>query len=492
MTSTRPAAIAVIAIAACLRAPGYQCEDDSQCVRAQGGVCVADACAYPDDTCEGVGLRWDEYGPSELSRSCVDGDASSGGSGDEGPPISRCGNGDVDGLEECDDGNREPGDTCHPQCVSPGTVLWTVTYDGEVHSEDKGFGVAIDASTQSFYVAGFSTVTTAEGNDTLLQKRWIEDGGLQWSRTEGGDARGDDTGENVAVDRDGNVVIVGTLIGAATDGDAFARKYDANGTLLWGFDHDEAGERDIAGGVAITSTDTVVVVGTVGVVRDDGFDNDVWMTRLDSGGTPIGAAILRGREGVGDEGIDAEADADGWLVTGRLTDDTDQFTVWTARYDRDGALLWEDLATADLVGNEARGVGMGLDTMGGSATAGVLGNDIFVRRYDAFGAVGDTIAVAGVGEMHDEAADVAFAPDGSYVVAGFIDYATDGFATGDAWVRKYAPDGTEEWTDVYDGPAHEIEKALAIAVTDDYSAIAVGYETVPGQKRDVWMRRYAL
>jgi hypothetical protein len=94
--------------------------------------------------------------------------------------------------------------------------------------------------------------------------------------------------------------------------------------------------------------------------------------------------------------------------------------------------------------------------------------------------------------MHDEAADVAFAPDGSYIVAGFIDFATDGFATADAWVRKYAPDGTEEWTDTYDGPAHEIDKALAIAVTDDYSAIVVGYETVPGQARDVWMRRYAL
>lgn len=488
MNPTRPAAIAVIAIAACLRPPGYQCEDDTQCVRAQGGVCIADACAYPDDTCEGTGLRWDEYGPTELSRVCVDGDASSGGSGDEGPPISRCGNGDVDGLEECDDGNREPGDACHPQCVSPGTVLWTVTYDGEAHSEDKGFGVAIDASAQSFYVAGFSTVAMAEASDALLQKRWIEDGSLQWSRTQGGGGRGDDTGENVAIDRDGNPVLVGTLIGETTDGDVFVRGYDALGQTRWSYAHDEQGEFDIANGVAVTSTDTIVIVGNVQVAGD----RDVWMTRLDAGGTALGDPIVRGRTDAWDEALDADADADGWLVTGRLTDDSDQFTVWTARYDREGALLWEDLATADLVGNEARGVGMGLDTMGGSATAGVLGNDIFVRRYDAFGAVGTTITVAGTTEMHDEAADVAFAPDGSYIVAGFIDFATDGFATADAWVRKYAPDGTEEWTDTYDGPAHEIDKALAIAVTDDYSAIVVGYETVPGQARDVWMRRYAL
>jgi cysteine-rich repeat protein len=488
VTSTRPAAVAVIAIAACLRAPGYQCEDDSQCVRADDGVCVDQACAYPDDACGGGALRWDDYGPPELAGSCVDGDASSGGSGDEGPPVSRCGNGELDDLEDCDDGNREPGDSCHPQCVEPGTVLWTVTYDGEAHSEDKGYGVAIDAAAQSFYVAGFATVELIEGQDVLLQRRWIEDGGLQWSRTQGGDGHADDTGENVAIDRDGNPILAGTLVGETTDGDVFVRGYDAAGQTRWSYAHDEQGEFDIANGVAVTSTDTIVVVGNVGIAGD----RDVWMTRLDSSGTAIGTPIVRGRPDAWDEAIDAEAVADGWLVTGRLTDDSDQFTVWTARYDREGALSWEDLATADLVGNEARGVGMGQDPMGGSATAGVLGNDIFVRRYDAFGAIGTTITVAGTTEMHDEAADVAFAPDGSYVVAGFIDFATDGFASADAWVRKYAPDGTEVWTDVYDGPAHEIDKALAIAVTDDYSAIVVGYETVPGQARDVWMRRYAL
>jgi cysteine-rich repeat protein len=488
VTSTRPAAFAVIAIAACLRAPGYQCEDDTQCTRQADGVCVADACAYPDDACDGTALRWDEHGPSELAGSCVDGDATSGGSGDEGPPVSQCGNGEVDALEDCDDGNRDAGDACHPQCVVPGTVLWTVTYDAEAHSEDKGFGVAIDPASQSFYVAGFATVSMLDGQDTLLQKRWIEDGSLQWSRTQGGEARLDDTGENVAIDRDGNPILVGTLFGETTGGDVFVRGFDAGGGTRWTYMHDEQGDYDIANGVAVTSTNTIVVVGNIAI----GDDRDVWMTRLDASGAVIGTPIVRGHLGTWDEALDADADADGWLVTGRLTDDSDQATVWTARYDRDGELLWEDLATAELVGNEARGVGMGLDRMGGSATGGVLGNDIFVRRYDAFGAIGTTITVAGPAEMHDEAADVAFAPDGSYVVAGFIDFATDGFATADSWIRKYAPDGTEEWTDTYDGPAHEIDKALAIAVTEDYSAIVVGYETVPGQARDVWMRRYAL
>jgi hypothetical protein len=60
------------------------------------------------------------------------------------------------------------------------------------------------------------------------------------------------------------------------------------------------------------------------------------------------------------------------------------------------------------------------------------------------------------------------------------------------WVRVFEPDGTERWTDVYDGPAHEIDKALAVAVDARGSALVTGYQTVPGQARDVWMRRYAM
>ncbi|HET6582615.1 MAG TPA: hypothetical protein VFG69_04195, partial [Nannocystaceae bacterium] len=126
------------------------------------------------------------------------------------------------------------------------------------------------------------------------------------------------------------------------------------------------------------------------------------------------------------------------------------------------------------------------------ATAGVLSNDMWIRIFAPDGTPLETITEHGTTDMHDEAADVAFVADGSIVVVGFIDYATEGFATGDCYVTRIAADGTHMWTDVYDGPAHEVDKALAVELTADFSAIVTGYETVPGQARDVWIRRYAI
>jgi cysteine-rich repeat protein len=476
--------------AACLRAPGYTCDDDAQCVRKAGGSCVGGACAYPDSTCASE-LRWDSLAPQEHAGECV-GEGGSSDGGDE-PPAVRCGNGVVEELEDCDDHNTVGGDACPALCVGPGTMLWQVTWDGPAHSEDKGYGIVIDEAGASFYVAGFATEEVDEGQDILLQKRWIEDGSLRWSRTARSDGRGNDNGENVALDLDGNPVIVGVAIGEATDGDLFVRKYDPDGNELWSWVHDEQGLFDRAQGVGVTSTGGIVVVGNVSVMRDAGaFDSEVWMQPFAADGTPMGAPIVRGTVGLDDEAVDADGDADGWLVTGRVEGQTGELGVWTARYDRDGMLRWEESAGMDPLGYEQRGVGMGLDPMGGSATAGVLADDIWVRRYDAFGTPGWTFTLNGPQSLHDEAADVGFAADGSYVVVGFVDFATDGFASADTWVRVFEPDGTERWTDVYDGPAHEIDKALAVTVDSKGSALVTGYQTVPGQARDVWMRRYAM
>jgi hypothetical protein len=272
------------------------------------------------------------------------------------------------------------------------------------------------------------------------------------------------------------------------------RAYDADGGELWTTTHDDQGGIERGDGVAITTDGDIAVVGSAAIDRGGGMlDADVWVGRYDRMGNPRGAPVLHGNPGVEDHGLDALADGDDLLATGRMTDTTDgEYRVWTARYGADDVLVWEDLARADLIGNEPRGVGLGCNDLSTCATAGVLSNDIWVRVYDPSGAPVTTITEHGEAEMHDEAADVAFVGDGSIVVVGFVDYATEGFATGDCYITRVAADGTHVWTDLYDGPAHEVDKALAVELTDDRSAIVAGYETVPGQGRDVWIRRYAI
>jgi hypothetical protein len=137
-------------------------------------------------------------------------------------------------------------------------------------------------------------------------------------------------------------------------------------------------------------------------------------------------------------------------------------------------------------------VGQDFDPRGGSAIGGVIGNDVLVQRYDDAGMPTTSIVIDGPDGAHDEAADVAFSPDGSFVVVGLLDFRTEGFATSDAWIVRYTADEQELWSDRFQGAAKEIDKALGVVVLDDLSAVVVGYETVPGQSRDVWLRRYAL
>ncbi len=486
---------------ACLRPGSYACEDAAQCKSDAGGACVDGWCAYPDGTC-GSGLRFGERSPDDVAGSCVGATASgdsSGGSGpagsstdDGGPPASSCGNDVVDEGELCDDGNRLGGDGCHPQCVAPGTILWTATYDGEAHGDDRGFGMAIDPDGESFWVAGFTTVDDANGSDLLLQRRWIEDGSLVWTQSRDGEAHGEDIGEDVAIDAAGRPWLVGRITSTATAGDVWVGSFDRDGTPGASFTHDEQGGEDHGHGLAFTASGALVVVGVADLGPAGTPDAAAWMRRYSPAGEALGDAIILNGSTALDTALQVVADGDGFVVTGDLSTTEGIEEIWTARYDADDAQSWSQLAGAPDVGPYPRGVGIAPDGDGGWATAGVLSTDIWVQRYAADGTPGLNLVVAGTQDRQDEAADVAFLPDGRFIVVGFLDFGTVGFATSDAWVRVYAPDGTPEWTDVFDGESEEIDKALCVGVTDKLSAVVVGYETVPGQSRDVWMRHYAL
>lgn len=500
------ALLALLPALACLQPGSYACDGDTQCRARDGGACVDGYCAYPDDDCDSL-LRYGPYAAGTLAGACVPtlepttgsttAVTSEGGSSgsDDGslPPVAHCGNGVIDEGEDCDDGNRDAGDSCPPQCAASGSILWTVTYDGEAHSEDRGFGMAIDPDGDTFWVAGFTTVDVTHGHDMLLQRRWIEDGSLVWTRNIDGDAHVDDHGENVAIDAEGRPWLVGQWVTGATAGDVWVGSFERDGSPRASFTYDEQGGDDHGHGIAVTASGELAVVGTIDLgATPDAPDAALWLQRYDGNGVPTGEAVVRNPSTSLDIALQVVSDGDALFVTGDLSDDAGVEQVWTARYDADDTLVWEGLGNAADVGPYPRGVGIAKDVDGGCGIAGVLSADMWIQRYAADGTPGLNLVVTGDADGQDEAADIAFLPDGRFIVVGFLDFATVGFATGDAWVRLYQPDGTPAWTDVYDGPSEEIDKALAVGLTAHDSAIVVGYETVPGQSRDVWMRHYAL
>ncbi len=505
--SMRTAWLAILMLSGgCFDSRTFQCESDDQCLASPSGVCeAAQWCSYPDTACDG-GRAYGPHAPPDVAGACVppsepgttgtgtstastdDGQTSldessdSSTGGDEIPVL--CGDGKLDPGEDCDDNNREPDDGCHPLCVDPGTPAWTRNYDGEVNGEDRGFGIALDETRDAIYVTGYTTVTDPD-TDILIQRWRLETGELEWSRVVDGGVLGDDQGEHVEVDSRGNVVVAGVATVAEGDTAAWLAKFDPDGKVLWQrMDPDTGGDK--AGGVAVGQDDRIIVVG-----RADrtGYD-EAWMQWFTTEGEPDGEPVFRG-DLPSSEAIDVIAVGDEFQVTGSLQLEPDEPYVWTARYGADRMPRWEHLLGEQELGNTARGVGQAFDPLGGSAMAGVLLNDILVQRYDDMGELVQTLAESGESDKHDEAADIAFLPDGRFIVVGFVDFATVGFATSNSWVRLYSPTGETLWSDRFDGEAMEIDKALGVALTS-HSAVVVGYETVPGQSRDVWLRRYAI
>ena len=63
----------VLALAACSDVTPWECEDDTECVRdeEQGTCTTYYYCAYPDETCAGSMLRYDDTAGDDLEDVCV-------------------------------------------------------------------------------------------------------------------------------------------------------------------------------------------------------------------------------------------------------------------------------------------------------------------------------------------------------------------------------------------------------------------------------------
>ena len=156
---------------ACVDLLPYACTDDAQCrtTTAEGWCEAVGYCSYPDPQCESDRRFSDLAG--ELAGRCTDEVASTGtgepdptitsdttavttdpgstsvdssgdgSSSDDTAPQPVCGDGVVEGDEECDETNRVDGDGCNTDCVRSGSVRWSVVVASEEGGSDRLFGL---------------------------------------------------------------------------------------------------------------------------------------------------------------------------------------------------------------------------------------------------------------------------------------------------------------------------------------------------------------
>lgn len=320
-------------------------------------------------------------------------------------------------------------------CVLGGERVWVNEYDGPKSGTDKTEAIAMKPDGSAVFITGRSSGVGTHGD--MATMAYDAEGAEIWLARYDGPANGRDHGKDIAVSPDGTTVyVVGSSEGTGSGDDYVTIAYDSEtGQELWTNRYEGSGafgndDRPYALAVS-PDGETVFVTGTSGwlllstdmatVAYDASTGDQMWAHRYDGPGTSFVEW---------DTGFDLVPSPDSSKVyvagtEGSATVDGDM-NFGTLAYERDdGTLLWT--ATYDGPANE-----------------------------------------------RDEAKAVTISADGEtiYVTGNSRSSANNDFFT----IAYRTSDGTEIWSDHYDGPGAGHDGAVAVALDPETDILYVaGY-----------------
>jgi hypothetical protein len=407
-----------------------------------------------------------------------------------------------------------------------GTLLWTREFGSPAF--DQALGIVGDGS--AVFVAGQvdgalpGETSEGGGNTDAFVQKYDAGGNVSWTQRFGTLGPEADLARAVAMDEDRNVYVAGdtrgTLPGQTSVGlnDAFLRKYDRDGNLLWtrqfgsvltDFGLAVAVDADRQRVYVAGRSDTAQLGQSFAGGQSDAYvrafdlnGNDVWTRQFGTNDFDNLSAVTVDERGA----VYVAGQTNGTLLgqppVGGVND------AFIRKYDSDGNEVWTrqfgsaNSDSANGISVDGKGdvyvVGQTMGTLPGQPPlAGVA--DAFIRKYDDDGKELWTRQFGS--SLADSANAVSAGPKEVYVV-GSVGAALPGqsyFGGGtDAFIRKYDRNGKEVWTRQFGTPlgAPIGDKARAVfadATGRVYVAGDVG-GTFPGQtsagSTDAYVRKY--
>ncbi len=415
---------------------------------------------------------------STTSTVTSDGSGSSGDATGSTGASAVCGDDEVTGDEQCDDGNVDNGDDCYSNCTVPYELAWELSLD--VGGLDDFAFEAITDAAGNLYLAGSTTV--APGDPDMWIQQVTPEGRAGWSYIAAGPAMDFDQFRSL-VWLDGDLLATGGTT-TATGYDAIVQRIDpTDQSLVWSATFDgpsDVADDEVIVDLAVTADGNIVVVGNVGAT-DEGVD--AWVALLDDTGALQWEATYAGAAGMSDIAQGVVVADDGTIhVVGR-ENGAGADTGFHATYDPSGTeLAIEPLSfvASDIAMDAATGAFVVAGFGGG---AGVSGCN--VRYYDATFAeqwvVGSSSTPAGA------CFGVSVGPDGDVYTAGQAIVAGQ---QGNYWVGRIRADGELLWHDSHNDRLDLNDSASYLLADDTGAAISVGFEFVSGEGTNLFMRKY--
>jgi len=375
---------------------------------------------------------------------------------------------------------------CGTVFAAEGDVIWTRTYDSPGAGEDGGYGIAVDGSG-NVYVTGY--VTGVE-HDVWVGK-YTSDGYLVWTSTYNGTGNVGDEGRGIAVDRNGNVYVTGYETVTGEGRNIWVRKYTSGGGEVWTKTYNgpapAPGGNDEGHGIAVDGSGNVYVSGCE---YDTSGKQNIWVRKYTSGGDEVWTTTYNGIFNGSDEGYGIAVDGSGNIYVTGFQEVSGTLEIWVRKYDSDGNEVWT--RTQGGPPAERSGSGIAVDGSGNVYVSGadydaVKGYSIWVRKYDSEGEGIWTRTYDSPGEGEDGGYGIAVDGSGNVYVTG---YETVTGEEKNIWVRKYNPNGDEIWTRTHNGSLSDDDEGHGIAVDGSGNVCVAGVDWDAVKGWSIWVRKY--
>jgi hypothetical protein len=365
------------------------------------------------------------------------------------------------------------------------SIEWARQFGTDIVDEAQ----AVAKGPSGVYVTGVTNGTfpgqtsLAPGDRDVFVSRYDERGNAVWSRQFGSVPVEQEEGTGVATDQTG-VYVVGWTLGilpgqtSAGDTDAFIRKYDFNGNVLWTRQFGSAAQ-DYAYAVAVDGTGVYVVGETQGniITAAGGANADAFIRRYDANGTALWTRQFGTLDA--DTAYGVATDGTGIYVAGTTLDlagaigNRDGFI---RKFDTGGNVLWtRQFGTTEVEDVNAVAVGSGGVYVTG-ATTGTFPTqtkllpglwDLYLIKFDASGT---QQWVREFGTPQEDFGYGVAVGAGSVVVVGTADgniFDPSMPGTG-AIVRLYDFDGAVQGTVQFGDSPNDVARAAAADATGGY------------------------
>jgi hypothetical protein len=299
----------------------------------------------------------------------------------------------------------------------PAPHFWAKTYGGS--GSDSVYAVAPTSDGLGYVVAG-STSSFGAGSGDAWVLKLDGSGNITWQKTYGGS--GSDAVYAVAPTSDGGYVVAGSTTSfSVVSGDFWVLKLDGSGNVLWQWTYGQ-GADDSARAIVPTSDGGYVVAGYSWPYGAAG--NDAWVLKLDASGNITWQKTYGGS--TNDYAWAVAPTRDGGYVAAGSTYSfgAGSGDAWVLKLNASGNVTWQKTYGGGGV-ESARAVvptsDGGYVVAGSTSSFGAGGDDAWVLKLDANGAIGGSCSVSGSSSSASVSSSATGSPP---IVAGAITTAT--------------------------------------------------------------------